>query len=82
MSSTDTRLTPDVVAKFALVAVANKLEEGWIAPFPFLPLLYCNQYMPTITKRYVIKGAIFDFTIHNVPSHLRILDWQTALVLT
>ncbi len=51
MSSDENRLKPDRVALLSLAAVVNKIEEAWIAPFPFLPMLYFNQYMPTITKR-------------------------------
>ncbi len=51
MSSDENRLKPDRVALLSLAAVVNQIEEAWIAPFPFLPMLYFNQYMPTITKR-------------------------------
>ncbi len=51
MSDVENRLSPERVAHLAALAVAHRMEEVWIAPFPFLPLLYFNQYMPTITKR-------------------------------
>ncbi len=52
MNAGENRLTPEKVARLSLVAAAHRMEEVWIAPFPFLPLLYFNQYMPTITKRW------------------------------
>lgn len=49
--STDRRMSAERVARLALVAAAHSLEEAWVALFPILPLLYFNQYAPTITKR-------------------------------
>ena len=51
MKSTDKRMTAERCARLSLVAVANGLEEAWIAFFPVLPMLYFSQYMPTVSKK-------------------------------
>ncbi|MPC75604.1 Dehydrogenase/reductase SDR family member 7 [Portunus trituberculatus] len=40
-------------AELFAVALANHLPETWIAVQPVLIIMYCSQYMPGLTKRYV-----------------------------
>ena len=35
----------------ALCAIANRLNESWVAYLPWVPLLYLNQYTPDIFKQ-------------------------------
>jgi hypothetical protein len=51
MKSSDKRMAADRCAFLAFTAIVNQLEEAWICFFPILPIMYFNQYMPTITKR-------------------------------
>ncbi len=53
MSSTDRRMTAERCARLCLLAVANGLEEAWMALPPVLPLIYVVVYMPVISKRSV-----------------------------
>lgn len=40
-------------AELFAVTLANHLPETWIAPQPVLLIMYCSQYIPGLTKRYV-----------------------------
>ena len=51
MSATDRRMTAERCAHLSLVAIAHELEEAWISLFPVVPLMYFNQYLPTISFR-------------------------------
>ena len=37
-------------AKLMAVSMANNLDEVWISEYPFLQLLYLNQYFPDLVK--------------------------------
>ena len=62
MKATDKRMPAERCAHLTLVAIVNKLEEAWLCFFPILPIMYCNQYMPTITKRYLHLTCIISST--------------------
>jgi len=51
MSSTDRRMTAERCAHLSLVAITHQLEEAWMSLFPVVPLMYFNQYFPTISFR-------------------------------
>ena len=54
MSATDRRMTAERCAHLSLVAITHQLEEAWISLFPVVPLMYFNQYLPTISHRYYV----------------------------
>ncbi|CAN8031071.1 unnamed protein product [Ixodes persulcatus] len=39
-----------------VTAVANKLDEIWIGPQPFVLYMYLAQYFPTIYRKYVVPS--------------------------
>lgn len=50
------RLMPtDRCAQLIAVAIANKMDEVWIAQQPILITMYLAQYMPSIFRNYVMK---------------------------
>ena len=51
MKPTDRRMEAERCAHLSLVAIVHELEEAWISLFPVVPLLYCTQYLPTISFR-------------------------------
>ncbi|ESO90160.1 hypothetical protein LOTGIDRAFT_218247 [Lottia gigantea] len=51
MSPTDKRVTTDRCASLMAVAVANKLDEVWIALQPILFFMYLFQYCPSIARK-------------------------------
>ncbi len=51
MKASDRRMTAERCAHLSLVATAHQLEEAWMALFPVVPLMYFNQYLPTISFR-------------------------------
>lgn len=53
MAASDRRMTAERMARLSLVAIAHQLEEAWISLFPIVPLMYFNQYLPTISFRVV-----------------------------
>ncbi|XP_063235766.1 dehydrogenase/reductase SDR family member 7 isoform X2 [Bacillus rossius redtenbacheri] len=52
---TDKRMSAERCAHLCAVALANKLDEVWMAPRPILPLIYLFRYYPTIGR------ALFKF---------------------
>ena len=51
MKSTDKRMTAERCAHLSFVAISHQLEEAWMSLFPVVPLMYFNQYLPTISHR-------------------------------
>ncbi|XP_075228172.1 dehydrogenase/reductase SDR family member 7-like [Lycorma delicatula] len=51
VSPTDRRMTAERCAYLSAVAIANKLDEVWIALFPLLPLCYILVNFPFITRQ-------------------------------
>ncbi|CAG7816754.1 unnamed protein product [Allacma fusca] len=47
---TDKRMTPERCAQLALVALANRLNESWIALPPVVPVLYFLTYFPLLSS--------------------------------
>merc|ERR1719239_835955 len=50
MNKEDRRMTAERCAELSLVAIANQIPESWICFRPVLPLMYANQYIPSIGK--------------------------------
>jgi len=50
MQPTDKRIPTQRCAELCAIAIANKLDEVWIAYHPVLLLTYLNQYCPNLTK--------------------------------
>jgi len=50
MNKGDRRMTAERCAELSLVAIANQIPESWICFRPVLPLMYANQYIPSIGK--------------------------------
>ena len=69
MKASDKRMTSERCAHLSFVAIVNQLEEAWLCFFPALPLIYVGQYMPTIGKRYSLRGRLW-MTPRKNPSHL------------
>jgi len=49
--STDRRMTAARCATLTLVAMANGVEECWMALFPIIPLTYFVVYMPYLASK-------------------------------
>lgn len=49
-SPTDNRMTAERCAHLFGVALANNLDEAWMAPFPILPIAYLFSYFPNIAR--------------------------------
>jgi hypothetical protein len=43
-------MTAERCGYLCAVAIANKLEEAWMALFPVIPFYYMYAYYPTITS--------------------------------
>ena len=52
MSADDRRMSTDRCAYLSAVAIANRLDEVWMAPNPVLFILYLSQYLPSLFRRY------------------------------
>lgn len=50
------KMAPTRAAQLIVVAVANKLEEIWFGPQPFVIYAYLAQYFPTIFRRHVVPS--------------------------
>lgn len=50
MQPTDKRIPTQRCAELCAIAIANKLDEVWIAYHPVLLFTYLNQYCPNLTK--------------------------------
>ncbi|XP_077538219.1 dehydrogenase/reductase SDR family member 7-like [Haemaphysalis longicornis] len=50
------KMAPARAAQLIVLAVANKLEEIWFGPQPFVIYLYLAQYFPTIFRRHVVPS--------------------------
>lgn len=60
VEATDRRMTAERCGYLCAVAIANKLEEAWMALFPIIPLYYIFVYYPNITSLFVhYLGARF-----------------------
>ncbi|KAK9498780.1 hypothetical protein O3M35_003341 [Rhynocoris fuscipes] len=59
MNANDKRMTTERCAYLSAIAIANRLQEAWIAEFPCIFLVYINMYYPNfarwIVKRYGVK---------------------------
>ncbi|XP_064605680.1 dehydrogenase/reductase SDR family member 7-like [Liolophura sinensis] len=55
MKSDEKRMSTRRCAYLSAVAIANELDEVWIALHPVLGLTYLHQYMPAISK-WLMKG--------------------------
>jgi Na+-transporting NADH:ubiquinone oxidoreductase subunit NqrD len=53
MSADDRRMATDRCAYLSAVAIANRLDEVWMAPNPVLFILYLSQYLPSLFRRYI-----------------------------
>jgi len=57
-------------AKLMAVSMANNLDEVWISEYPFLQLLYLNQYFPDLAKwilKPFLKQINFGEKANEVP---------------
>lgn len=50
------KMAPTRAAQLIVLAVANKLEEIWFGPQPFVVYAYLAQYFPTIFRRHVVPS--------------------------
>ncbi|KAL1435201.1 hypothetical protein MTO96_011125 [Rhipicephalus appendiculatus] len=50
------KMAPTRAAQLIVLAVANKLEEIWFGPQPFVVYAYLAQYFPTFFRRYVVPS--------------------------
>ncbi|KAJ1532338.1 hypothetical protein ONE63_000944 [Megalurothrips usitatus] len=50
VSPTDNRMTAERCAHLFAVALANNLDEAWMAPFPVVPIAYLFSYFPNIAR--------------------------------
>eukprot|EP00123_Amoebidium_parasiticum_P017252 comp23769_c0_seq1/m.41187 comp23769_c0_seq1/g.41187 ORF comp23769_c0_seq1/g.41187 comp23769_c0_seq1/m.41187 type:complete len:324 (-) comp23769_c0_seq1:609-1580(-) len=50
-------LTAERCAHLMLVAASNKVDELWVAKFPYLALFYLNQYMPSLHSIILKRSA-------------------------
>lgn len=50
MGAQDKRMTGQRCAQLSLIAIANAIPESWICFRPVLPLMYINQYLPSVSK--------------------------------
>uniref|UniRef100_T1J5Y3 Ketoreductase domain-containing protein n=1 Tax=Strigamia maritima TaxID=126957 RepID=T1J5Y3_STRMM len=57
-SMKDNRMPTDRCARLCAVAIANKVDEGWICRQPLLLSAYGIQYLPTITRKL---GSIMGY---------------------
>lgn len=48
------KVAPARAAELIVTAVANKLDEIWFGPQPFVLYMYVAQYMPTIFRKHVV----------------------------
>jgi len=53
--SKDRRMATDRCARLCAVAIAHKVDEAWIAPYPFIAAFYAYQYCPGLTKKIMKK---------------------------
>lgn len=53
MAANDKRMTSERCAHLMMVAIAHKMEEAWITFFPILPMMYANQYLPWLTRKFI-----------------------------
>jgi len=53
--ATDKRMSSERCAHLCAVAIANKLDEAWIALKPVLLIYYASQYLPSITRRFMTR---------------------------
>lgn len=49
-SSSDNRMTAERCAHLFAVALANNLDEAWMAPFPIVPMAYLFCYFPNVAR--------------------------------
>ncbi|KAK3925775.1 Dehydrogenase/reductase SDR family member 7 [Frankliniella fusca] len=49
-SPTDNRMTAERCAHLFGVALANNLDEAWMAPFPIIPIAYLFTYFPNVAR--------------------------------
>jgi hypothetical protein len=65
MSADDRRMATDRCAYLCAVAIANRLDEVWMAPNPVLFILYLSQYLPSLFRRYIttvhVSIRLFSF---------------------
>jgi dehydrogenase/reductase SDR family protein 7 len=52
MQAGEKRMATERCAHLSAVAIANRLDEAWIALHPVLLIMYLAQYFPTIARRY------------------------------
>ncbi|XP_050037444.1 dehydrogenase/reductase SDR family member 7-like [Dermacentor andersoni] len=50
------KMAPSRAAQLIVLAVANKLDEIWFGPQPFVVYAYLAQYFPTIFRRRVVPS--------------------------
>ncbi|XP_077522024.1 dehydrogenase/reductase SDR family member 7-like [Amblyomma americanum] len=50
------KMAPARAAQLIVLAVANKLEEIWFGPQPFVIYCYLAQYFPTFFRRHVVPS--------------------------
>ena len=55
MSDKDRRMTTERCAHLCAVAIANGLDEVWMALNPVLLCLYGAQYLPTLFRAYFAR---------------------------
>ncbi|XP_064484736.1 dehydrogenase/reductase SDR family member 7-like [Ornithodoros turicata] len=58
-SEQEVKMSPSRAAKLILIGVANKLDEIWIGPQPFISYLYLGQYLPGTFRKYIVP-VIFE----------------------
>ncbi|XP_034253292.1 dehydrogenase/reductase SDR family member 7 [Thrips palmi] len=60
-SPTDNRMTAERCAHLFGVALANNLDEAWMAPFPIVPMAYLFNYFPNIARGVAYLMGINKF---------------------
>ena len=52
------RMSTSRCAELMVIAIANRLSEVWIGHHPALFFVYCMQFLPSITFRFVFVSKV------------------------
>ena len=65
-------------AKLMVLGMANDLDEVWISENPVLLMVYFNQYLPNLSKWYVLLNEVVCFCDDNNSKLFYHLHGQTG----